>query len=218
MFNLEAAIVEWRQQMLKTGLKSPVPLDELENHLREEIDRQMKSGTGAQTAFEKAIETIGAGKLLKSEFEKVDKEARAAKQAKLMLTLSHGAIVIFAVFIGAMLFFRIGEFSELTARQQMSVYAALGLMLLFGFGGRLGYKLFPNIGRKKIRETICVSAGVLLALWWTGFVWGILPRHEYTMAQLLVVIVWSFVMPSGLMLGLGSGLEMAARKSGAMNS
>ena len=37
MFNLEQAIAEWRQQMLATGIQTPVPLEELEIHLREEI-------------------------------------------------------------------------------------------------------------------------------------------------------------------------------------
>jgi len=37
MFDLEQAIIAWRQQMLAAGIKSPVPLEELENHLRDEI-------------------------------------------------------------------------------------------------------------------------------------------------------------------------------------
>jgi hypothetical protein len=44
MFNLEQSIIEWRKQMLAAGIKTPVPLDELEIHLREEIERQMASG------------------------------------------------------------------------------------------------------------------------------------------------------------------------------
>jgi hypothetical protein len=41
MFNLEQAIADWRQQMLAAGIKTPVPLEELENHLREENEQQM---------------------------------------------------------------------------------------------------------------------------------------------------------------------------------
>ncbi|HEY5041998.1 MAG TPA: hypothetical protein VIK53_08340 [Verrucomicrobiae bacterium] len=52
MFNLEQSIADWRQQMLAAGIETPVPLDELEIHLREEIERQMKSGSDKQQAFE----------------------------------------------------------------------------------------------------------------------------------------------------------------------
>ena len=38
MFNLEEKISEWRKQMLAAGIRSPVPLEELEIHLREKPD------------------------------------------------------------------------------------------------------------------------------------------------------------------------------------
>jgi F0F1-type ATP synthase assembly protein I len=218
MFDLETEIVEWRKQMLSAGIKSPVPLDELEGHLREEIERQVKSGGNDEAAFKNALEKIGAARALKVEFAKVEKARRSAKQAKFMLTFSLMTIVALGVFIGALLFFRVGDFSELTPRQQFSGYEALTLGLLFSFGGRFGCKWFPSIRRKKVRDTICVSAGVLLALWWTLLFWGILPRHEYTIAQLCVVLLWGFVMPFGLMLGLCAAVETTARKSVSANS
>ena len=45
MFDLEKSIADWRTQMLAAGIKSPVPLEELESHLREEITQQTKSGS-----------------------------------------------------------------------------------------------------------------------------------------------------------------------------
>jgi len=44
MFNLETAIGEWRKQMIAAGVKAPVPLEELELHLREEMESQLQSG------------------------------------------------------------------------------------------------------------------------------------------------------------------------------
>jgi hypothetical protein len=38
--------------MLAAGIRTPVPLDELENHLREDVEQQMRSGLSAQQAFE----------------------------------------------------------------------------------------------------------------------------------------------------------------------
>jgi hypothetical protein len=70
MFDLEKAIAKWRKQMLAAGIQTPT-LDELENHLREEIERQTKSGVGGQPAFEAATEKIGQPGKLKTEFKKV---------------------------------------------------------------------------------------------------------------------------------------------------
>ncbi|HSY74326.1 MAG TPA: hypothetical protein VK810_02560 [Dongiaceae bacterium] len=71
MFDVEQSIADWRKQMLAAGIKTPVPLEELENHLREEIERQMKSGLNEQNAFEITVWTIGQANALKSEFEKI---------------------------------------------------------------------------------------------------------------------------------------------------
>lgn len=73
MFDLEQSIADWRRQMLAAGIQSPVPLEELEIHLRDEIERQMKSGLSAQPAFESAVQRIGQVKTLKSEFAKADR-------------------------------------------------------------------------------------------------------------------------------------------------
>jgi hypothetical protein len=71
MFNLEPAITEWRRRMLTAGIKTPVPLEELEIHLREEIERQMKPGLNEQQVFNCATRQIGEAGVLKSEFTKV---------------------------------------------------------------------------------------------------------------------------------------------------
>ena len=36
--DLESLIANWRREMLAAGIKTPVPLEELESHLREDID------------------------------------------------------------------------------------------------------------------------------------------------------------------------------------
>jgi hypothetical protein len=70
MFNLEQSIAEWRRQMLAAGIETPVPLEELEIHLHEEIERQMKSGLDEQAAFETSVQQIGQAGTLKTEFAK----------------------------------------------------------------------------------------------------------------------------------------------------
>lgn len=73
MFDLEKAIADWRKHMLAAGVKSPVPLDELESHLREDIDYQVGSGLSPGQAFEAAAQQMGAGTALGTEFKKVQR-------------------------------------------------------------------------------------------------------------------------------------------------
>lgn len=73
MFNFEQAISEWRTQMLAAGIQTPVPLEELENHLREEIERQLILGLNPCQAFAVAVQQIGQAKVLRTEFKKVER-------------------------------------------------------------------------------------------------------------------------------------------------
>ena len=68
MFDLEKSIAEWRGQMLAAGIKTPVPLEELENHLREDVEERVRSGATAQQAFDTTVRQIGRGEMLQPEF------------------------------------------------------------------------------------------------------------------------------------------------------
>jgi hypothetical protein len=72
MFDLEKSIAEWRKQMLAAGIKTPALVEELESHLRNEIERQMKSGINSQLAFEESVQQIGPPDALRSEFQKAN--------------------------------------------------------------------------------------------------------------------------------------------------
>jgi hypothetical protein len=74
MFNLEQSITEWRQQMLAGGIKTPVPLEELESHLREEFQEEVKSGVSKEQAFEISVKQIGSAAELKNEFKRLKEE------------------------------------------------------------------------------------------------------------------------------------------------
>jgi hypothetical protein len=70
MFDLEQAVADWRQQMAESGLRQPELLDELESHLRDAFESQVRSGLGPQQAFDAAIQSVGQANLLKHEFAK----------------------------------------------------------------------------------------------------------------------------------------------------
>jgi hypothetical protein len=72
MFDLEKSIADWRKQLLTAGLKTPALVEELESHLRNEIERQMKSGVNSQRAFQEAVQQIGAPDALRNEFQRAN--------------------------------------------------------------------------------------------------------------------------------------------------
>lgn len=56
--------------MLAAGIKTPVPLEELESHLREDVESQMRSGLDAKQAFEISVARIGEPARIRTEFKK----------------------------------------------------------------------------------------------------------------------------------------------------
>ena len=95
MFNIEQSIANWRQQMLAAGIKSPVPLEELEIHLREDIERQMQSGLNGQESFNSAVKKIGHGKALRKEFKKVEYGCEAKRAFRSIGWLAAGVVLLF---------------------------------------------------------------------------------------------------------------------------
>jgi len=70
MFDPEQAIAEWRRQLLAAGVKDGKVLDELESHLREELERQRQSSQSGEQAFALAVRCIGRPVALEREFAK----------------------------------------------------------------------------------------------------------------------------------------------------
>ena len=212
MFNLEQAIADWRRQMLAAGIKTPVPLEELEIHLREEIERRLKLGLSGQKAFQISVQQIGKADVMKSEFEKVDgvKEWREWRLKQIMFFAVLGMTsLVFA----PILLLKLGTLSGISSTQQMSGFAALVVMITFAGIGQFGYKLFPVILNKRLRDVICTSVSVVMAIWLGIFFRVILQRVDFTLEQLFIAISWGFFAPFGAMAGLTIGLERAARKS-----
>jgi Clp amino terminal domain, pathogenicity island component len=71
MFNLDQEIRQWRQRMVAGGIHSDETLDELEAHLREDVERRISSGVGGAHAFAAAVGQIGHPGELGVEFKKI---------------------------------------------------------------------------------------------------------------------------------------------------
>ncbi len=102
MFDLEQAVVKWRQQMLTAGIKSPVPLEELESHLREEIEWQMKLGSDSRQAFEVGIQQFGETSTLKKEFTRTTVKGYSISQKFVsgsLVTFSLASLVMLSLWL-----------------------------------------------------------------------------------------------------------------------
>jgi hypothetical protein len=104
MFNLDQSIAQWRKQMLAAGIKTPVPLVELESHRREEIERQMKSGLNEQKALEISIRQMGQSKMLKKEFN--ISERKVMKRTLIVLIGTYGVLFGTAFILPALAWYR----------------------------------------------------------------------------------------------------------------
>jgi hypothetical protein len=71
MFELERAISEWRGELRSRGINGAETLDELESHLRDDLEEQARSGMEIQRAFDAARGRIGQSDSLGLEFKKI---------------------------------------------------------------------------------------------------------------------------------------------------
>jgi hypothetical protein len=210
MFNLEQSIADWRKQMHAAGIQTPVPLVELESHLRAAIEQQAKAGLNEQDAFTAAVQKLGSAHTVQNEFMKADQAQNALKWRLTEIGLTLSTILVPLLF-GSIVLKR-ARFIDMTAAEQMSSMAALAAFSLLAWSGRFGHRLLPVIQNRRIRDAMLVSCFVPLMLWWVVFFRLILPGHDFTMGELLVAFTWAFFTPTGACIGLHWGIETAARR------
>ena len=101
MPSLEHLIADWRKTMTAAGKVSPETLDELENHLRENVDALVRSRITESEAFHRAAAQLGGAAALASEFQKLDPSTwwpvRVVVAIGLVLAVALG-ILLFAHF------------------------------------------------------------------------------------------------------------------------
>ncbi len=72
MFNLNEEVIKWRNALAQSEAFGGADIDELESHLREEIERLAAAGLSEQEAFLVAGRRLGDTRSLESEFAKVN--------------------------------------------------------------------------------------------------------------------------------------------------
>ncbi|HEV2691633.1 MAG TPA: hypothetical protein VG347_01930 [Verrucomicrobiae bacterium] len=208
MFNLEQSITAWRNQMLAAGIQSPIPLIELENHLREEVEHQLRSGLAADAAFTMAVQKIGAASSLQTEFSKTRRFNPPGKWERILaIVISLGVVIPFGAY-GLLK-------NELSPGWRILGLANLAVIVITIFGCRYINRLFPVVSDRRIRTLIGLTFGAISLIGIIVFMNFLLPKFELTQGQLTVIVLWSMT----LMAALGAvwaGLEEAARRQTAL--
>ena len=191
MFDLNLKIAEWRRRMIDAGVKDSTQLDELENHLREEISALKSAGASEAVAFERAVARLGSPDLVCTEFNKI--RVGHIWTVKIGWAFWLAATLLLAG--GLMRGLLAGRLNLLLGAHVLSVTAGYGgAMLLGGFGilyvvwgrsGRLSPARRQSLNRAVHRFGPLVAglviAGVLLGMLWSrqnlGRYWGWDPKE-----------------------------------------
>ena len=164
MFNLEKAIAEWRRRMIAAGIKTPVPLEELENHLREDIAQQIQSGLSTQQAFGIAVKTIGQALELKREFKKISGCGQPLRPQYLRIYCYVVALLMLLVSLGML------------AMNEISPIELAGGVLLVLYTGSLPrwHSLLANPRSRLVRGALLIG-GFFALTWPLWAMWVLLP-------------------------------------------
>lgn len=189
--------------MAAGGIKTPTIVDELESHLREDVEQQMRAGASAERAFDTAVKKIGPASALRKEFKK---SSVAGVLEKLMIAVAV-LFVAFGVFLSTVTIF----FCYSSVGERLIGFTAMGLTIVTACVWPAFVPLLPVIHQKRKREAIesvCLLAGFGLC---TFFVQLILPHFEGGPDRIIPAIGFFGLFPIAVGFGIACGLERALR-------
>ena len=186
MFNLDKAIAEWRRQMAAGGIKTPEVLDELESHLRDDVEQQMRSGVTAQQAFEAAVQRIGQASALKSGVRESGRDEAKRDNGNGGNRLFHDSRVFFHWRCCSALFTRSG----VSVAARLFGSAAVAITILSFFGWRYGHRFLPVIRNKRVRTAVEIACSLSGAVWMALFS-NLVVAHFFDAATALMFVAWS---------------------------
>jgi len=205
MPDLEKLVADWRRQMLAAGIRTPVPLEELESHLRDDIERQIQSGTNPQQALENSVQRIGSCKALKTEFLK-DHRSPVTRQKLFgyVAVILVGLIVWMSGFTFSFIGFRPGE--------KVVAYAAVTVSLLVPCCWRYAVPFLPampNPRKRTASALLCIALGFIASTLFAQFV---LPHFEANRDGQIPAIGFWLLFPIAVGFGLACGIREAVHR------
>jgi hypothetical protein len=141
MFDLEARIQQWRRRLADALAGRTEAVDELEGHLREEVQRLIEAGRPPEQAWEAALARLGSPEQLAAEFGKVAPPRPAPwLPARVVLLALAGLAILLAGVVLAWL--QSGRMGALLACHVFTVVA--GYSATFGVGALAVWSLLSR--------------------------------------------------------------------------
>ena len=193
--------------MLAAGIESPVPLDDLESHLREEVKQQMRGGSSVEEAFETAARRLGPARELQGEFARLGELRENRERRQILFGLGLSAVAYLSPLVLAIP----KPWIHMNPTERWFGLAAVTLTVLTLFSGFLLYRFLPVIPDKRVRSRIQFACFLPVLVWVGVFAYLILPRVDFTVGLLTGVIMWALY-PLAIPVGLVVGLDEAARR------
>lgn len=163
MFELERAIQDWRNGLLQSQSILESDVDELESHVRDEVDSLMLAGLSTEEAFMVSIHRTGDIETVGQEFAKVNPSLAWRRRVFWMLF----GVLVSMVISGIAAVCSQGTATLLT-RLHVNVYGAgiasimihIGVFMVFFFAVIFGAGLVA----KSIKSRISMSLALLLSI------------------------------------------------------
>jgi len=170
MFDLDTAIGKWRRQL---GGSADV-LDELEGHLRDDIDQQVKSGSNLEEVFQIAVQRFGSATCVQEEFKKNTRmNPPKDKVTRIVGALGFGS---FAVLSTVALFSNVISATTNERLLGLGAIATSGFLL---FVGQHIWRIMPAIADKKTRYSVAIACAAFYALITASLFHYVLPRLDF---------------------------------------
>jgi hypothetical protein len=199
MHNLEQLITEWRKTMGTAPNVSSQTLDELENHLRENVNQLVRAGMTEAEAFERAVTQLGSAPAMASEFQKLNQSTWLPVKVVAGLGVTTALLLIFLVTsrdnFRSDFLLATHVFTVALGYTTTFLVGALGICFV---GQRCVSELSPLRMRSLTRVTFalgCVAAGltaigVALGMVWAKVEWGRYWAWDAKETGGFCVIVW----------------------------
>lgn len=145
--------------MVAAGIKSHAVLDELESHLREDVELQVRSGVAVEEAFERAVQRVGAADKLKQEFAKVSRPQAPFSRRKVRIGCTVVAVFIFLVQTWTLMIYEISR-GELLFGLGLNAVVAFYIGVLPDLN-----RMWPGVRGWELRKAVATACNFAVALW-----------------------------------------------------
>jgi hypothetical protein len=199
MPNRESFISQWRQTLSNAPHLTPETLDELESHLREQIEKLVQSGVPEAEACKRAVAELGSSATIANEFRKLD--AATWLPVKFVSGIGIALVLVLAIFLvgrpnaGADVLLAVHIFTVTLGYAAALLLGVLGACFVVQ---RARSDFSPlrlaSLGRVTFVfaavSTICTAIGVILAMFWAHREWGRYWDWDSKEIGGLCVVVW----------------------------